>query len=99
MYITMSRNLRGNLEIDENVLNKQIEFTVNANIKNVDNVSVITNIYHENSMFILIKIYISNFSEVILDKNIVNMTINEVVNRMFHTKPKKISIAYIHSNK
>lgn len=60
MYISIERNNRGALEIEVNALNKLIQNTIlmrsNSDLNNVDNIEVLTDLYHDNLLYVLIKI-------------------------------------------
>ncbi|AHI52720.1 MMB_0454 family protein [Spiroplasma culicicola] len=95
MYISMERNSRGNLEIEEKILNKIIEFDVSNNSKGIEKTEASVSLHHENTLFILIKLYVSNRDSLKIDESKLNATIIASMEKTLLIKPKNIAFAYI----
>lgn len=97
MYISIDRNDKGKLEIDEKVITKQVEFTVKNNVQGIDDINVLMDIHHENTLFILVKMVVSNKQDVVINAPELTKIINEMVYQDLMYRPKKISYAYVHA--
>ncbi|ATQ35564.1 hypothetical protein MENTO_v1c04230 [Mesoplasma entomophilum] len=97
MYISIERNNRGALEIEVNALNKLIQNTIlmrsNSDLNNVDNIEVLTDLYHDNLLYVLIKIDLKNKAQM-LEENQINKIVEEIIIKTLSIKPKNIAIAY-----
>ncbi|ATZ20936.1 MMB_0454 family protein [Mesoplasma coleopterae] len=97
MYISIERNNRGALEIEVNALNKLIQNTIlmrsNSDLNNVDNIEVLTDLYHDNLLYVLIKIDLKNKAQM-LEENQINKIVEEIIVKTLSIKPKNIAIAY-----
>lgn len=97
MYISIERNNRGALEIEINALNKLIQNTILmrsiSNIKNVENIEVLTDLYHDNLLYLLIKIELKDKTK-LLDETQINKTVEEIIMKTLSIKPKNIALAY-----
>ncbi|ATZ18090.1 MMB_0454 family protein [Mesoplasma melaleucae] len=97
MYISIERNNRGALEIEINALNKLIQNTIlmrsNSDLKNVGNIEVLTDLYQDNLLYVLIKIDLKDKTE-LLDETQINKTVEEIIVKTLSIKPKNIAVAY-----
>ncbi|ATZ21656.1 MMB_0454 family protein [Mesoplasma tabanidae] len=97
MYISIERNNRGALEIEVNALNKLIQNTIlmrsATGLNNVNNIEVLTDLYHDNLLYVLIKIDLKNKTEM-LEENQINKIVEEIIVKTLSIKPKNIAIAY-----
>ncbi|AVN60413.1 hypothetical protein CG007_02175 [Mesoplasma entomophilum] len=97
MYISIERNNRGALEIEVNALNKLIQNTIlmrsNSDLNNVENIEVLTDLYHDNLLYVLIKIDLKNKAQM-LEENQINKIVEEIIIKTLSIKPKNIAIAY-----
>jgi hypothetical protein len=51
MYISIERNSKGNLEIDDNVINQQVEYIVANKVAGIKNIDVNVGIHNEKWYF------------------------------------------------
>ncbi|ASZ09177.1 hypothetical protein CK556_02305 [Mesoplasma chauliocola] len=97
MYISIERNNRGALEIEINALNKLIQNTIlmrsNSDLENVKDIEVLTDLYHDNLLYVLIKISLKDFNQM-LDESQINKTVEEIIVKTLSIKPKNIAVAY-----
>jgi len=98
MYISVERNIKGNLEIDISVINQQVDFIVSNRvtglIENSSNVSV----HNENNVFIVINLLIKDRLEFETNYNAVALSdeINESIYNSIGLRPKSVSFSYSH---
>ncbi|QEH61697.1 hypothetical protein SCHIN_v1c05000 [Spiroplasma chinense] len=95
MYISMERNSRGNLEIEEKILNKIIEFDVQNNSKGIEKTEAVVSLHHENTLFILVKMFVKNRDELSVDETKINTIIINSMEKTLLIRPKNIAFAYI----
>ncbi|ATZ18798.1 hypothetical protein ESOMN_v1c04160 [Williamsoniiplasma somnilux] len=96
MYISVERNNRGSLDIEQYALNKLIQFTVNSSLnKEVKDVSVLTHLHHDNLIYVLIKItLLDGVRKIEIDEKSINKSVEEIIIKTLDLKPKNIAIAY-----
>ncbi|AGR41006.1 MMB_0454 family protein [Spiroplasma taiwanense] len=95
MYISMERNSRGNLEIEEQILNKIIEFYVINNIKGFEKIEPLITLHQENHIFITIKIYVKKRDKLVIDEVKLSEIISNSIENTLNLKPKNIAFAFI----
>jgi hypothetical protein len=98
MYISIERNVKGNLEIDDNVINQQVEYIVSNKITAAENIEVNVGIHNENNVFIIVKMKVKNRAEFENGYDMIELT-NQISDAIYNTltlRPKSISFAYIH---
>ncbi|AOG60272.1 hypothetical protein SHELI_v1c03170 [Spiroplasma helicoides] len=94
MYISIERNTRGHLEIEEKVLNKIIELSVKNNTQGLKNVTASISMHHEKTLFIILKMELENKESLSVDEVRLTNIINELMSRTILIKPKNIAFAY-----
>ncbi|AUB31436.1 MMB_0454 family protein [Spiroplasma floricola] len=95
MYISIERNSRGSLEIDEKLLSKIIEFDVRSNAKGFKDIQASVSIHQETSLFIVVRIYTMEKGLFLMDGVKVTSIINDSIHKTLGIKPKNIAFAFI----
>ncbi|ALD66231.1 hypothetical protein SCANT_v1c03210 [Spiroplasma cantharicola] len=95
MYISMERNSRGNLEIDEKILSKIIEFDVVSIAVGYKSISVSVTIHQETDLFILVRVYALGEGKFFMDGVKATSIINDSIFKTLKVKPKNIAFAFI----
>jgi hypothetical protein len=98
MYISIERNSKGNLEIDDNVINQQVEYIVANKAAGIKNIDVNVGIHNENDIFILVKLTMADRKsfEHNYDLKALTTQIEETIQNTMSYKPKSVSFAYVH---
>ncbi|WP_027063182.1 MMB_0454 family protein [Mesoplasma seiffertii] len=96
MYISIERNSRGTLDIEQYALNKLIESTVvSSTSASIANIEVITEIYHDNLLYILIKIkFEGQAPDFIFEEKLISKNVEDIITQTLNIKPRNISVAY-----
>ncbi|AGR42010.1 MMB_0454 family protein [Spiroplasma diminutum] len=95
MYISIERNSRGNLDIDEKILSKIIEFDFSSNATGFRKVKASVSIHQETNLFIVIRIYIIEKGLFLMDGLKVTSIINDSIYKTLRIRPKNIAFAFI----
>ena len=95
MYIVMERNTRGNLEIDEKILKKIIEYVVTNNVNTPVKVEARVNLHYDNILFILVKIYTDSIDKLSTSEKKLSSLIFESMDKTLSIRPKNVAFAYI----
>ncbi|QBQ07562.1 hypothetical protein SGLAD_v1c03630 [Spiroplasma gladiatoris] len=95
MYISIDYNEKGNLEIEEKAIEKMIEFHVISNTKGITDVKASFSLHHENTLFILIKLFVKNKEELEINEKELTSKIEKSIQKTFLYKPKNVAFAYI----
>jgi hypothetical protein len=96
MYISIERNSRGTLDIEQFALNKLIESTViSSSSASIAKTEVITEIFHDNLLYILIKIKFEGpASNFIFEERLISKNVEEIITQTLNIKPRNISVSY-----
>ncbi len=95
MYIVMERNTRGNLEIDEKILKKIIEYVVTNNVNTPVKVEARVNLHYDNILFILVKIYTDSIDKLSTSEKKLSSLIFDSMDKTLLIRPKNVAFAYI----
>ncbi|MBY7704822.1 hypothetical protein JIY74_32100 [Vibrio harveyi] len=97
MYITIDKNRRGNLEIEQNVVDKLIKSTVMSNFDvEPQNIDVLTNVFQDNELYILITIKVQKALDTLkINKDKLFKIIDKTIFQAISIKPKNINISYV----
>ncbi|WP_031542927.1 MMB_0454 family protein [Mesoplasma photuris] len=95
MYISIERNSRGALDIEQYALNKLIQSAAfNAIGNNAVNIEVITDIYHDNLLYVLVKVVLDTKKEFVFEEAKIMKNIEQVITQTLNIKPRNIAVAY-----
>ncbi|AEM68693.1 MMB_0454 family protein [Mycoplasma putrefaciens] len=98
MYISIDKNRRGNLEIEQRVINKIVKNTVllNSAIDNLSDINVSTSVFQEDQLYILITVKVRNkIEDLKINKDKLLKSIDKNLSQTISIKPKNINISYI----
>ncbi|ARU91955.1 hypothetical protein SCLARK_001432 [Spiroplasma clarkii] len=95
MYILLERNARGNLEVDQRILNKVIEFVVMNNVRDLEKFEIETNLLHDDHLFVLVKLFANIHKKLEIDELKLNNSIVFAIENAIGLKPKNIAFVYI----
>lgn len=96
MYISIDRNSRGILDIEQYAINKLIQYTVAGSLaKEVEDITVSSELYHDTLIYILVKITLpKTMTKIEIDEKYINKALEEIIFQTLNIKPKNIAIAY-----
>ncbi|MDQ0567801.1 MMB_0454 family protein [Mycoplasma yeatsii] len=96
MYITIDKNRRGNLEIEQNVVDKLIKSTVISSFDvEAENIDVLTSVFQDNELYILITIKVQKALDTLkINKDKLFKIIDKTISQAISIKPKNINISY-----
>ncbi|WP_434341664.1 hypothetical protein V2P24_02205 [Mycoplasma putrefaciens] len=98
MYISIDKNRRGNLEIEQRVINKIVKNTVllNSAIDNLSDINVSTSVFQEDQLYILITVKVRNkIEDLKINKDKLLKSIDKNLSQTISIKPKNINMSYI----
>ncbi|QHX36554.1 MMB_0454 family protein [Spiroplasma sp. BIUS-1] len=95
MYISIERNSKGTLEIDEKILSKIIEFDVTSNSVGYKSIEASVSIHQETNLFIVVRVHTIEKGKFSMDGVKVASIINESIYKTLRIKPKNIAFAFI----
>ncbi|AUM62546.1 hypothetical protein [Spiroplasma monobiae] len=95
MYISIDRNSKGNLEIDEKILSKIIEFDVTSNAVGYRDIKASVSIHQETNLFVVVRVYTIEKGKFLMDGIKVASIINESMYKTLRIKPKNIAFSFI----
>lgn len=96
MYRQIEINTRGSLEINDIVVEQQVEYVVQNKAKGFNKIEVKADFHSENTLFILVKIYVESKESFHFNVEEANDLINQSIMNTLNYEPKKIAFAYIH---
>lgn len=95
MYILLEKNARGNLEVDDQIIDKTIEFNLLNNTNGVDKFEIETDLHQDEQLFVIIKIYASGREKLEIDEMQLNNSLVFAIENAIGFKPKSIAFVYI----
>ncbi|QGS51793.1 hypothetical protein [Spiroplasma tabanidicola] len=95
MYFSIERNVNGNLEVEEKIIDKIVEYHITSATKGIKKVKATISMHHESILFILIKMTVTKKEDLVIDEAKIKSVIEESIKKNFLIRPKNIAFAYI----